>query len=69
MPLMNHDTIPDHPDRAVTDDLAILNIAACHSAHAGDLVGLTNLRMAQHHLSVLGASMPFMADSISSIQS
>ena len=51
---MDHDAVPDHPDGAATDDLAVLDIAAGHGAHAGDLVGLADLRVAQHHFPVLG---------------
>ena len=51
---MDHDAVPDHPDGAATDDLAVLDVAAGHGAHAGDLVGLADLRVAQHHFPVLG---------------
>ena len=35
--------------------LAVLHVAACHGAHAGDLVGLAHLGVAQHHFPVLGS--------------
>ena len=52
--LVNDDAVPDQADGAVADDLAVLDVAARHGAHAGDLVGLADLRVTQQSLPVLG---------------
>ena len=52
---MDDDAVPDQADLAVLPlELAVLDIAAGHGAHAGDLVGLADLRMAQQSLPELG---------------
>ena len=64
--LVDYNAVPHQANLAVLAlDLAVLDIAAGHGAHAGDLVGLAHLGMAQQSLRYLGASMPFMAASIS----
>ena len=52
---MNYDAVAHQTHLAVLAlELAILHIAARHGAHAGNLVGLAHLGMAQQSLSVFG---------------
>ena len=51
---MDDNTIPDDTHLAAPLDLAVLNVAAGNGTHAGDLVGLAHLGMADESLPELG---------------